>query len=58
MRRTVVIWVLILGFGMATAFHVHAATLTATGDMPELISGENLLAIGLYEDAPGSSDAT
>ena len=58
MRRTVIMWALILGLGIVTAFHVHAAVLTATGDSPDLISGENLLAIGLYEDAPGSSDAT
>ena len=57
MRETAILCVLVLG--IITAFHASAAVLTATDDVAELIAGdENLLAIGLYEDAPGSSDAT
>ncbi len=57
MRETAILCVLVLG--IITTFHASAAVLTATDDVAELIAGdENLLAIGLYEDAPGSSDAT
>lgn len=58
MLRTGIIWALALSLSIAIAFSTRASVLTATDDISELISGENLLAIGLYEDSPGSSDAT
>ena len=58
MQRTVIIWVLALGFSITATLHVRASALKATNDAPEFVSGENLLAIGVYQDSQGSSDAT
>jgi len=58
MRKTFVIWALALGLSIAIAPYGHASTLEVTCDAPKLTSGENLLAIGVYQDSAGSSDAT
>jgi hypothetical protein len=48
--------VLCLSFGIA--LHCHASVLEPTDKLPKLISGKNLLAIGVYQDSLGSSDST
>jgi hypothetical protein len=57
-KSTFVTWFLIIGFSIIIPVYAHASTIRATDSAPRLISGQNLLAIGIYEDSPGSTDAT
>ncbi len=54
----VILLVLIPGFTVTVAFDARPSVLKATDNVPELVSGENILAMGVYQDSPGSSDAT
>ena len=53
-RKMIVICML----AVIATFNIHASVLEATDNAPKLVSGSNLLAIGVYGDSPGSSDAT
>ncbi len=57
-QKMIIICALAFGLIITTAFNIHASVLEATDNTPKLVSGKNLLAIGVYEDSPGSSDAT
>ena len=53
-RKMIIIFIL----AAIATFNVHASVFEATANKPKFISGRNLLAAGVYQDSPGSSDVT
>ena len=50
--------IIICALAVIATFNTQASVLEATDNKPEVISGRNLLAAGVYQDSPGSSDIT